>query len=161
MTATPAAGTILPAALSITADDKTRTTSAPNPPLTATYRGFVAGETAAVLGGGLTLTTAAGAGSPAGAYAIVPWGTSSSNYTIRFIDGTLTVIPAAPTFTLALPSAAEQQRDARLADRPAVRLGAPIAECRPPTPNERMCTGWPVCEAERPVCQARSVEPGR
>ncbi|MGZ5715091.1 MAG: MBG domain-containing protein, partial [Caldimonas sp.] len=125
------------------------------------YRGLVAGETAAVLGGELTLTTAAAVDSPAGAYSIVPSGLSSSNYTIRFVDGTLMVTPAAPALTLALPSAAERQRDARLVDRPAIRFGAPSAECAPPTPNERICTGWPVCVAERPVCQTRTVEPGR
>ena len=67
----------------------------------------------------------------------------------------------APAFTPALTGAAGQQRDARFFERPGVRLGLPIAECRPPTPNERLCAGWPVCEVERPVCQARTVEPGR
>ena len=69
--------------------------------------------------------------------------------------------PAPLTFTLALPSSAETQRDVRLLGRSAARFGAPSAECRPPTPNERLCVGWPVCEAERPACAAGAGEPGR
>jgi hypothetical protein len=45
--------TITPAPLSITADAQTKVYGAPDPTFTATYAGFVNGETAAVLGGAL------------------------------------------------------------------------------------------------------------
>ena len=123
---------------------------------------FVAGETPAVLTGSLILTTAADAGSSAGAYAIVPAGQSAQNYAIRYVNGTLRVLlvpvldappPAIPT----LP-----QRDTRLVDRPVINAGGSSAECRPPpTPNERLCVGWPDCEVERPACETPTVESSR
>ncbi|MGH8619392.1 MAG: MBG domain-containing protein, partial [Burkholderiales bacterium] len=84
-------GTINPAALSIRADDKTRAVGNPNPPLTATYSGFVNGETPVVLGGVLVITTPATIASPAGAYPIIPSGQTSTNYTITYVNGVMTV----------------------------------------------------------------------
>jgi hypothetical protein len=105
-----AAGSITPASLTVIADDKTRPQGQPNPPFTASFRGFVAGETALVLGGTLDLASAATPASPPGAYAIVGSGLRSTNYTIAYTDATLSVVAApfgggpisAPDFGLAL-----------------------------------------------------------
>ena len=160
-----AAGSITPAALTISADDKSRTTTQPNPPLTATYAGFVAAETVAVLSGGLTLTTAADALSAPGLYAIVPAGQSSQNYTIRYVNGTLSVLlaPAPPTTTAPGLDSALATRDARLVDLSAAQGAGSRSECRPPpAADERVCVGWPVCQVPRPVCGSRvAAEPGR
>jgi len=160
-----AAGSITPAAVTISADDKSRTTTQPNPPLTATYAGFVAAETVAVLSGGLTLTTAADALSAPGLYAIVPAGQSSQNYTIRYVNGTLSVLlaPAPPTTTAPGLDSALATRDARLVDLSAAQGAGSRSECRPPpAADERVCVGWPVCQVPRPVCGSRvAAEPGR
>jgi len=63
---------ISPAPLSITADGRTKTYGAPDPAFTATYFGFVNGETAAALDGNLTLIRAPG--ESVGNYAITPGG---------------------------------------------------------------------------------------
>jgi hypothetical protein len=85
-------GVITAARLTVTADDKARLQGAANPPLTATYSGFVAGEGPADLSGALVLATAAIVASLPGAYAITAGGQVSSNYVITYVDRVLTVI---------------------------------------------------------------------
>jgi hypothetical protein len=84
--------TINPGGLLVTADNKTKILNAPNPPLTATYSGFVNGDTPASLTGTLTCVTTAVLNSPVGGYPITCSGQSSSNYTITYVPGTLQVI---------------------------------------------------------------------
>jgi hypothetical protein len=86
------------AALTITADDKTRVYGQTNPTLTASYRGFVNGDTPAVVRGS-RLSTPATAGSGVGTYPITGSGASAANYTISYVSGTLTVTPAPLTTT--------------------------------------------------------------
>jgi subtilisin-like proprotein convertase family protein len=85
--------------LTISANSRTKTYGAANPTLTATYTGFVNGDTAASLTTPVTLATTATAGSPAGTYAITASGAASSNYTIVYANGSLNVTPAALTIT--------------------------------------------------------------
>ncbi len=89
--------TVDKAALTVTVNDAARTYGAANPAFTATYSGFVLGQDASVLGGGLT--TAATQSSNVGAYAITGNHLVSGNYAITSIDGTLTVDKAALTVT--------------------------------------------------------------
>jgi hypothetical protein len=63
--------TVTRADLTVTADNKSKVYGQPNPPLTASYTGFVNGDTAAVVSG-LTLSTTATAASGVGAYPITP-----------------------------------------------------------------------------------------
>jgi hypothetical protein len=65
-----------------------------NPAFTASYSGFVNGDTPASLGGTLTFSTDANASSPVGSYAVTPSGLTSNNYDITFLAGTLNVTPA-------------------------------------------------------------------
>ena len=108
-----AAGAITPAALTVQADDRTALQGQPQLPLTASFRGFVAGETPAVLGGSLGLSSAAGPTSPPGSYTIVAGGLSSSNYAIRYLDGVYDVLAAPFAATTLVP--ALRERDLRLA----------------------------------------------
>ncbi|PYX63042.1 MAG: filamentous hemagglutinin, partial [Acidobacteria bacterium] len=68
-----------------------------NPVFSATFEGFVNGETTNVLGGTLVLSTTAETNSPVGVYPIEVTGVTSSNYDITFQEGTLTVTPYALT----------------------------------------------------------------
>jgi hypothetical protein len=91
--------TVNPKALTVTADDTTKTYGDANPAFTAQISGFVPGEDETVLGGALAFDTAADQHSDAGTYTITPHGLTSSNYAVTFVDGTLTVNPRALTIT--------------------------------------------------------------
>ena len=67
---------------------------APLPALTASYSGFVNNDTAASLTTPPSLTTPATATSPVGTYPISVWGASSSDYTITYVPGTITIAKA-------------------------------------------------------------------
>ncbi|HXI29135.1 MAG TPA: MBG domain-containing protein, partial [Vicinamibacterales bacterium] len=97
ITSNTAAFTINQAALTITADNKSRIYGAANPTLTVSYAGLVNGDTAASLTTPPTVTTTATATSPIGTYPITPSGAVSGNYTIGYVNGTLTVTVAQST----------------------------------------------------------------
>jgi subtilisin-like proprotein convertase family protein len=90
---------VSPAPLTITANDTNKIYGAALPAFTASYIGFVNGDTTNNLTTQETLTTSAGASSSAGTYTITANGATSSNYTISHVNGTLTVNPAALTIT--------------------------------------------------------------
>jgi hypothetical protein len=64
---------------------------AANPPLTVTYSGFVAGQSASSLTTDPIVSTTASTNSAAGTYAITALGADDPNYTIAYVPGTLTV----------------------------------------------------------------------
>jgi uncharacterized delta-60 repeat protein len=82
---------VTPAPLTITADDQTKVAGDPLPTLTASYSGFVNGDTPDSLTTPVSLSTYTG--DTAGSYPIVASGATSANYTITFVNGTLTVNP--------------------------------------------------------------------
>src|SRR5208337_795974 len=67
------------------------------PTLTASYSGFVNGDTPANLHIQPTLSTTAAASSDTGAYAITASGALDPDYTISYVGGILTVSPATLT----------------------------------------------------------------
>jgi hypothetical protein len=85
--------TVTKVTLTVTADDKTRSVGAPDPTFTARYKGWVNGDTTAVLTGSPAFSTTATAASGVGTYPITPTvGTlAATSYTFIFVDGTLTV----------------------------------------------------------------------
>ena len=85
--------------MTITADNQTKVYGAQLPTLTASYSGFVNGDTPANLDVQPTLSTTATAASNAGAYAITASGAADPDYTISYVSGTLTVTPASLTIT--------------------------------------------------------------
>jgi hypothetical protein len=99
--------TITPAPLVVSADHKTKVYGQANPALTASYSGFVNGDTAAALSGSPALTTGAGQYSAPGDYTItVGRGTlSDPDYAFQFVNGTLTVNKAATGTALAVSAA--------------------------------------------------------
>jgi len=90
--------TVTQAPLTISADDKSKVYGAANPALTASYSGFVNGDSSAVVSG-LTLSTPATAASGVGGYAIAPADATAANYDITFVSGTLTVTQAPLTIS--------------------------------------------------------------
>lgn len=87
--------TVTPAALTITANDTNKVYGAPVPGLTASYAGFVNGDTVASLTTPVILGTPATVSSPVGSYPITASGAAYSNYTIGYVTGSLAVTPAA------------------------------------------------------------------
>jgi hypothetical protein len=92
----PGALTLTKAPLTITANDAKRITTAGNPPFTVAYTGFVNGDTSSSLGGTLACTTSAVPASPIGTYPINCTGQTTTDYTISYVAGTLSVL-VAPT----------------------------------------------------------------
>ena len=86
-------------AASITANNQTKVYGANLPTLTASYSGFVNGDTAASLDALPTFSTTATAASGTGAYTITAGGAVDADYTISYVGGTLTVTSAGLTIT--------------------------------------------------------------
>ena len=93
--------TVTAASLTITANNQTKVYGAAVPTLTASYTGFVNGDTAASLTTQPTLTTTAAAGSPVSGspYTITASGAVDTNYSFTYKSGTLTVTAAPLTIT--------------------------------------------------------------
>lgn len=83
---------ILPAQLTITAEDKVRAYKQPDPPFTVVYDGFKFNDGPEDLEGELSVVTTAVRDSLPGEYPIIPSGNYSKNYTITYINGTLTIL---------------------------------------------------------------------
>jgi gliding motility-associated-like protein len=93
-------GTVTPAPLTITADNKTKFFDADNPLLTVTYNGFVNNDNALKLITVPTVITTAATTSPVGTYPITASGAASVNYTFTYIPGVLTIVEAAATIVI-------------------------------------------------------------
>ncbi len=82
-----------PAPLTVTANAAAMIYGAPLPAFGASFAGLLAPDTPASLGM-LTYTTPATSGSPVGIYPITPAGLVTSNYSVTYVAGTLTVVKA-------------------------------------------------------------------
>jgi hypothetical protein len=82
--------TVQKAALTIAADNKSKTYGATEPVLTATYTGFKNDENPSVLAD-LVFSAPTGSSADVGSHAISPSGATAANYDISFTDGVLTV----------------------------------------------------------------------
>jgi gliding motility-associated-like protein len=100
-TITPVAGTlsITKAALTATAENKSRVYGAANPTLTIQYTGFVNGNTSADLDTQPTINTAANAASVPAIYPITLSGGLDNNYNLTLVNGSLTITKALLTVT--------------------------------------------------------------
>ncbi|MCA3566411.1 MBG domain-containing protein, partial [Bradyrhizobium sp.] len=97
--ATGAIGAITQKALTVAADNKSKTFGQTDPALTYTATGFVGGDTVALMTGALTRVT----GENAGTYAINQGTlTAGGNYAITFTPGVFTINPAGVTLTYSI-----------------------------------------------------------
>jgi 6-phosphogluconolactonase (cycloisomerase 2 family) len=94
VTSTSGVLTVNKAPLTITANNQTKVLHAANPALTATYNGFVLGQTPASLTGILTCKTTSTTLTPVGNFPITCSGQTSTNYAITFVPGNLSVLYA-------------------------------------------------------------------
>ena len=89
---------VSPAVLTVTANDASRVYGAADPTYTASYSGFVLGQTSGDSGvsGAPILSSGDSSASPVGGYTITAaLGTlAAQNYTFSFASGTLSVMPA-------------------------------------------------------------------
>ncbi len=92
--------TIIPAELTIRAEDENKIAGDPNPVLTVTYLGFVNNEGPAQLIVQPDVTTTALTASPAGKYPIIPSGARSNNYNFTYEPGTLTITQNNPSILI-------------------------------------------------------------
>jgi alpha-tubulin suppressor-like RCC1 family protein len=90
---------VTPAPLTITASSGMTPYGTAPPAVAPTVTGLQNGEAVSVLGGGLACSSAATASSPVGTYATTCSGAVDPNYTITYVAGTTTVIPAPITIT--------------------------------------------------------------
>lgn len=98
---------VAPASLIVTAPTLSREFGTDNPPLSATFTGFVNGEDVSGLSGTLSVSTTATVTSPVGAYPISVSGVTSPNYEIGFVTGTLNAVDTtAPMISELRPSEA-------------------------------------------------------
>ncbi|HYW69900.1 MAG TPA: MBG domain-containing protein, partial [Pyrinomonadaceae bacterium] len=97
---------VIPATLTITADNKSRPLNTANPPLTYTPTGFVNGDSASVLTGAPDLNTTAVQNSPIGDYpiTITQGNLSASDYTFNFVNGNLAVGKTTPVINWSNPA---------------------------------------------------------
>ncbi|ABF43018.1 Integrin-like protein [Candidatus Koribacter versatilis Ellin345] len=93
--------TVNKATITVTANNATRPYGGANPSFTASYAGFVNGDTVSVLIGAPSLASSATATSPVGSYVITAsLGTlAATNYSFTFVNGSLSVTQRALTIT--------------------------------------------------------------
>jgi hypothetical protein len=92
--------TVTTAPLTITASNQSKIYGAALPTLTATYTGFVNGDTATSLTTAVTLSPTATAASPVGTYPITASGAVDTNYAISYVAGTLTITQSSISGTI-------------------------------------------------------------
>jgi hypothetical protein len=121
VTSTSFTAAVTPAPLTITADDQTKVYGGALPLLSASYSGFVNGDTPASLTALPTLATTATANSPVSGnpYPITASGAVDPNYAISYLPGTLTVNPFAFSYTIGNDSQAYGVPASLAADLPA------------------------------------------
>jgi filamentous hemagglutinin family protein len=93
--------TVTPASLTATATSGSKTYDglAYSGGQGVSFSGFVNGDTGSVVTGSASYGGSSQGAVNAGSYAITPSGLSAGNYTISYVDGTLTVNPAVLTYT--------------------------------------------------------------
>ncbi len=93
--------TVVPANITVTADDKSKTYGEALPTLTATYTGFVLSQDTNSLTALAGLATTATDTSAVGTYPITASGAASANYTFNYVNGTLAITQSLTTGAVA------------------------------------------------------------
>ena len=133
--------TITKATLTVTAGNASRAYGVANPTFTATATGAVNGDSFS-----FTESTTATTSSPVGTYAIVPVATGANlaNYTVVYVNGTLTVGQATLTVTAGNASRAYGRPTRRSPHRPPVRSTATASASPRARPQPRALLSGPT-----------------
>ncbi len=91
---------VLPASLTVTADDISIDYGSEIPQLTYSYSGFVNGEDSEALTIAPSVSCSATSSSDAGTYDIIVTGGAADNYNMSYVNGTLTINQVSQTITL-------------------------------------------------------------
>jgi hypothetical protein len=145
--------TVTTAPLTITAVNKSKVYGAALPALTASYTGFVNGDTSASLTTQPTLSTTATAASHVSGnpYSITAHGAADADYSIRYVAGTLTVTTAPLTITAndkimvtgnPLPTLTASYTGLVNGDTPASLTHAPVLSTT--ATSESLCGQYPI-----------------
>ncbi len=118
--------TVLPAALTIKADDQSRVYGVADPVFTFRYIGLVNGDTGNSLTNPPVATSTASITSHPGSYAVIVSGAISPNYTINYIPATL-IITKAPQIINFAPIPVQRMEKHRLALNVNVNSGLPLS----------------------------------
>jgi hypothetical protein len=149
---------VTPAPLTITADNKTKVYGAPLPALTASFTGFVNGDTASSLTTQPTLATTATIGSHVAGnpYPITASGAVDPDYTISYVASALIVIKADQTITFG-PLADRILGEAAFAVSATASSGLPVAFAA-----SGLCTvsGSTVTPTATGLCTITASQPG-
>ncbi len=147
---------ITPAPLTISANNASRLVGQNNPSFSATYSGFVAGESAGAsdLTGSLAFSTGAGSNSVPGSYAVVPSGLGSNNYQLHYVAGTLRVLPASMAAVTLGSAGLELGYAAALSDLPRMQTGSALPMQQPPT-LQKNCGGSLASAGPTDACRAK------
>ncbi len=94
-----------PASITVTASSDSMVYAGTVPAVSASVAGLQNGESASVLGAGLTCSTTATSASPVGSYPTSCSGAVDSNYAITYVSGSIVVGPAALTISASSTSA--------------------------------------------------------
>lgn len=117
---------IQPAPLTVVADNYIVNFNDPVPSYTASYSGFVNGETEAVLTTPVTLTGSYVQGDAPGGYGIIPSGGVAANYLITYLPGLLTVQTNSRQIIVTADSNSKTYDGTPLTDDDYTVLGLPI-----------------------------------
>ena len=90
-----------PLAITVAANNASKTYGAANPALTVSYSGFASGETTSSLTTAATAATTATVSSSVGSYAITASGAVNPNYSFTYVNGLLTVNAVSQALPLA------------------------------------------------------------
>jgi hypothetical protein len=97
--------TVNPVALSVTASNGSMTYGGAVPSISASYSGFVNGDTSGSLTTPPTCSTTATSSSPVGTYPSSCSGAAEPNYSISYVNGTVSVTRATPQISWSSPGA--------------------------------------------------------
>ena len=92
------------APLTVTVNEASKSYGQANPAFSVAYGGFVNSDTFSTLGGQLAFSTTAGTASDVNSYDVVASGLSSSDYSIAYPPGTLSITPADQTIAWSTPA---------------------------------------------------------
>ena len=169
--------TILKAPLTISADGKTKSFGAGNPPLTYQYNGWKNSDDEAVLRSTPFISTTVSAATPVGAYpnSITPSGAVGDNYDITYVPASFTVLKAVltvnaapatkiygeinPSLRFAYSGWVNGNNESSLSQKPAASTSVTNSTAAGHYPGAITLSGEMIKTIVLPMCRPTSISP--